>query len=496
MEGDYSPPSQRKYPRRGRKHFDDGPDSEKFRKLFIGGLSYDTNEESLKKYFSKWGDIVDCVVMRDPNTKWSRGFGFITYKNVNEVDEAQKNRPHSLDNREVETKRAMPRDDAESQATVKKMFVGGLKEDISDDQLREFFEPHGKIANIDLITDKTTGKKRGFGFISFEDYDTVDKLVLKKYLTLNGKQIEVKKALSRSEINNSRMGGGPGYGGGGGGGGGGPRGGRGGNDGPGPMRGGMGGRGGSDGEWSPGFGRGFGRDNFGSGGGYGNFGGSGYGGGGGPGGGGGYGGGGGPGGGGGGGYGGGGYGGGGGGPSGNYGPGGGGGGPGGYGGGGGYGGSGGYGMGGGGGSGGGGGGGSYGGSQGGNDFNDSFSGGNSNNWRGGGGGGSSNYGNSYGGSGGGPIKGSGSGGTYSQRGSGPYGGGYGGGNFGGGGGGSGGGVWSIWLAEVLKINLCCIYGLFFLILLAVISKRTTSANRSVLVDFNLELLSRKQDYLW
>lgn len=67
--------------------------------------------------------------------------------------------------------------DAESQATVKKMFVGGLKEDISDDQLREFFEPHGKIANIDLITDKTTGKKRGFGFISFEDYDTVDKLV-------------------------------------------------------------------------------------------------------------------------------------------------------------------------------------------------------------------------------------------------------------------------------------------------------------------------------
>lgn len=44
---------------------------------------------------------------------------------------------------------------------------------------------------------------------------------VKKYLTLNGKQIEVKKALSRSEINNSRMGGGPGYGGGGGGGGGG-----------------------------------------------------------------------------------------------------------------------------------------------------------------------------------------------------------------------------------------------------------------------------------
>ena len=57
------------------------------------------------------------------------------------------------------------------------MFVGGLKEDTTDEQLRELFEPHGKISTIDLISDKATGKKRGFGFISFEDYDTVDKLV-------------------------------------------------------------------------------------------------------------------------------------------------------------------------------------------------------------------------------------------------------------------------------------------------------------------------------
>ena len=42
---------------------------EQFRKLFIGGLSYETTEESLKAHFEKWGEIVDCVVMRDPNTK-------------------------------------------------------------------------------------------------------------------------------------------------------------------------------------------------------------------------------------------------------------------------------------------------------------------------------------------------------------------------------------------------------------------------------------------
>ena len=48
--------------------------------------------------------------MRDPITKRSRGFGFITYKERDQIDGAQSNRVHKVDGREVETKRAMPRD--------------------------------------------------------------------------------------------------------------------------------------------------------------------------------------------------------------------------------------------------------------------------------------------------------------------------------------------------------------------------------------------------
>lgn len=40
----------------------------------------------------------------------SRGFGFITYKEAESIDHAQGNRPHKVDNREVDTKRAMPRE--------------------------------------------------------------------------------------------------------------------------------------------------------------------------------------------------------------------------------------------------------------------------------------------------------------------------------------------------------------------------------------------------
>lgn len=58
---------------------------EQFRKLFIGGLSLNTTDESLRDFYGQWGTIVDCIVMRDSMTKKSRGFGFVTFAAKNEV---------------------------------------------------------------------------------------------------------------------------------------------------------------------------------------------------------------------------------------------------------------------------------------------------------------------------------------------------------------------------------------------------------------------------
>lgn len=57
-------------------------------KLFIGGLSFETNEESLAAAFGKYGTIEKVDVIRDKETGRSRGFGFVKYDNVEDAKDA------------------------------------------------------------------------------------------------------------------------------------------------------------------------------------------------------------------------------------------------------------------------------------------------------------------------------------------------------------------------------------------------------------------------
>ncbi|XP_059397531.1 heterogeneous nuclear ribonucleoprotein A1-like isoform X4 [Carassius carassius] len=181
---------------------------EQLRKLFIGGLSFETTDDSLREYFEQWGTLTDCVVMKDPNTKRSRGFGFVTYSNMCEVDAAMDARPHKVDGRLVEPKRAVSREDSNkpfAHTTVKKIFVGGIKDDTEEHHLRDYFKEFGKLEAIEIMVDHKTGNKRGFAFVTFDDHDAVDRIVIQKYHTVNGHNCEVRKALSKQEMQNTGM---------------------------------------------------------------------------------------------------------------------------------------------------------------------------------------------------------------------------------------------------------------------------------------------------
>ncbi|KAJ8393894.1 hypothetical protein AAFF_G00056230 [Aldrovandia affinis] len=148
--------------------------------------------------------------------KRSRCFGFVTYSTVEEANAAIEARPHVLDGNNVELKRAVAREDAgkpEALAKVKKIFVGGLREDVENEHLNEYFSKYGAIEKVEVISDKQTGKKRGFGFVYFEDNDSADKAVVIKFHTINGNRAEVKKALTKQEMQAAGSRGGRGRGG-------------------------------------------------------------------------------------------------------------------------------------------------------------------------------------------------------------------------------------------------------------------------------------------
>ena len=57
--------------------------------------------DKLRKYFEVYGRVQDAVVMKDPISKRSRGFGFITFEDIDSVDNALSHEIHTIDSRRV-----------------------------------------------------------------------------------------------------------------------------------------------------------------------------------------------------------------------------------------------------------------------------------------------------------------------------------------------------------------------------------------------------------
>ena len=94
---------------------------------------------------------------------------------------------------------------------MKKIYVGNLPWSVTEAELRELFGTVGNVESVAVITDRETGRSRGFGFVEMDDGDAE-----KAIAELNGRELEG-RALRVNEAQDKRSGGGRGGGGGGGG---------------------------------------------------------------------------------------------------------------------------------------------------------------------------------------------------------------------------------------------------------------------------------------
>ncbi|KAJ7561377.1 hypothetical protein O6H91_03G026300 [Diphasiastrum complanatum] len=134
--------------------------------------------------------------MKDRETGHSRGFGFVTYADPSACERVLQE-PQILDGRTVDCKRSIPREnmDAVKGPKTKKIFVGGISPSISEDEFKDHFSKFGNVVEHQIMLDHSTGRSRGFGFIIFDNEQTVEDILAQgKMHDFGGKQVEIKKA--------------------------------------------------------------------------------------------------------------------------------------------------------------------------------------------------------------------------------------------------------------------------------------------------------------
>ncbi|XP_060847358.1 heterogeneous nuclear ribonucleoproteins A1 homolog [Rhopalosiphum padi] len=165
------------------------------RQLFIGGLSFKTTNKSLGDYFGQWGEVEAAIVKRNPQTKRSRRFGFVTYSQSYMVDQAMSNTPHKIDGHDVEIKHCITRKVINKPAKGKSIFISGINDQSEKDLLLHF----GQFGNINYVKIiKNSGQSKAYGFVNYYETDSVYIALKNRTHLVAGKKLKVNEAFNRN----------------------------------------------------------------------------------------------------------------------------------------------------------------------------------------------------------------------------------------------------------------------------------------------------------
>jgi RNA-binding protein Musashi len=223
-------------------------------KIFVGGLSWQTKEESLRYHFEQYGQVTAVEVMRDRVTGDPRGFAFVIFAEDATVELVMANLPHEINHKTVDVKRAQARGTAPPsihgsttngaaggggpggaggaqefkkkkthqaggggggskeltpEQLQNKVFVGGLPLHLDKDGLRDFFQQFGTVVDAIVMMDATQSRSRGFGFVTFENGSGgAQKSLGSQPIYIDNKYVEIKLAMPKGDPQQFNSGGG------------------------------------------------------------------------------------------------------------------------------------------------------------------------------------------------------------------------------------------------------------------------------------------------
>ena len=177
-------------------------------KLFVGGISRGVTTDQLNEAFSAHGKVNDSIVMVDKETGNNRGFGFVTFDKKEDAEKAIK-AMHKADFHgrrltvnDADAGKKGGRDSKPARPAGTRIYVGGLPWSMSDEGLKTLFANHGKVVDCKVITDRGTGRSKGFGFVTMPDSDAKTAVAELNSFKVEGRTLKVQIATDKPRDGN------------------------------------------------------------------------------------------------------------------------------------------------------------------------------------------------------------------------------------------------------------------------------------------------------
>ena len=157
-------------------------------KIFVGMLNFKTDENTLKEYFSKYGEVESVTVARAAMSNRSKGYGFVHFKDPQSLRKALEDR-HNLDGRDIKVNTG-------TDMHFTALYLPELPAGVSKDQLQEYFSQFGTLRAVDFIRDKET-RELSHVYVKFYTQEDAAKALQPQMHQIGQHQIEVRRSRSR-----------------------------------------------------------------------------------------------------------------------------------------------------------------------------------------------------------------------------------------------------------------------------------------------------------
>lgn len=162
-------------------------EEENSKKLFVGNVSFDCNQEQFNEKFKSFSGFVDSQLVLDQKTGKSKGFGFITFESSDDVNKLLEQIDLELCGRKLYLNKFTDKTDK-----TYKLFLRNLPTDVNDEELNDLLKNEVEsFASLKLNKNKENNESTGTGVLFLKDYDNMKKLLSDKELQVNNEKVKV-----------------------------------------------------------------------------------------------------------------------------------------------------------------------------------------------------------------------------------------------------------------------------------------------------------------